>query len=119
MFSSILCQFSRHTHRYTLELLRKQSAYYLAKHLEVFSLTASAITDECLESYIRNLCFGYAYGDLLCLSMIGYMWKLKITVVTPDLEEIWIYHNSSNPDIVLAFNAKDSLDGHYCGTGMY
>ena len=47
------------------------------------------------------------------------MWKLKITVVTPDLEEIQIYHNSSNPDVVLVFNAKDSLDRHYCGTGMY
>ena len=119
MFSSILCQISRHTHRYTPELLRKQTAYYLAKHWEIFSLTATAITDECLESYIRNLFSGYAYGDLLCLGVIGYMWKLKITVITPDLEEIWIYHNSSNPDIVLVFNAKDGLDGHYCGTGMY
>ena len=72
-FSSILCQISRHSHRYTLELLRKQAAYYLAKHWEVSSLTAGAITDECLESYIRNLFFGYAYGDLLCLGMIGYM----------------------------------------------
>ena len=91
LFSAILVQISHHTTRYTADMLRKQTAYYLSKHWEIFSNTCEAITDEPLESYIKNLYYGYSYGDILCLGVIGFMWKLRITVVTPDLEELRIF----------------------------
>ena len=85
VFNAILLQISRYAHKYTAEQLRKQAAYFLAKHWDIFSVTATAITDKSMESYIRNLYNGHSYGDLLTLGVIGVMWKLKITVVTPDL----------------------------------
>ena len=116
LLSAILVQISHHTTRYTADVLRKQTAYYLSKHWELFSNTCDAITDEPLESYIKNLFYGHSYGDILCLEVIGYMWKLKITVVNPDLEELKIFHTSDNPHIVLVFNNLDGLGAHYCAT---
>ena len=96
--------------------MRKQVAYFLAKHWNIFSVTATAITDECLESYVRNIFNGYSYGDLLTLGVTGVMWKVKITVITPDLEEIRVFHKSDKADIVLVYNSKQGLNGHYCST---
>ena len=111
VFNAILQQISRYAHKYSAEQLRKQAAYFLAKHWDLFSVTASARTDECMESYIRNLYSGHSYADLLTLGVIGAMWKLKITLVTPDLEEIRVFHKSDKPDIVLVYNNKQGLKG--------
>ena len=44
------------------------------------------------------------------------MWTLKITIVTPNLEDIKIFHNPFEPDIVVVHNGEDNLNGHYCAT---
>ena len=116
MFSSILAQISHHVYKYKPEHLRKQTAYYLAKHWEKFTATARSICDEPLESYIYNLYHGYSYGDLLCLGIIGVMWDLKITIINPELEQIKIFHSSKKPDVILVYNNRDDLNGHYCAT---
>ena len=95
----------------------KQTAYYLAKFPEKFWLNIKeSLEGKSLESYIRNLYSRYSYGDIICLIVIALMWTLKITIVTPNLEDIKIFHNSSEPDIVVVHNGEDNLNVHYCAT---
>ena len=44
------------------------------------------------------------------------MWKLKTTVVSPELEALKIFYTSDNPHIVLVSNNLERLEAHYYAT---
>ena len=117
LYNSVLEQISIHCQRYTSSLLRKQSAFYLASYPEVFASQIRALVDEPLESYILNQFHGYAHGDYLILGVIAIMWNLKITIITLELEDIKAFHKSETPHILIVYNGRDSLEGHYTATG--
>ena len=117
LYNSILEQILRHHQRYTSSFLRKQAAFYLASYPEVFASQIKALVDEPLESYILNQFHRYAYGDYLILGVIDIMWNLKITIITPELEDIKVFHRSETPHILIVYNGRDSLEGHYTATG--
>ena len=67
-----------------------------------------------------NVWSGLSYGDELCLGVLGYMWNLKITIVSPDMPDVKIFHNDEeDPHIVMVHNGKDGLEGHYSATSEY
>ena len=117
LYNSVLEQISRHCQRYTSSLLRKPAAFYLASYPEVFASQMRALVDKPLESYILSQFHRYAYGDYLILGVIAIMWNLKITIITPELEDIKVFHKSETPHILIVYNGRDSLEGHYTATG--
>ena len=92
-------------------------AFHIAKSPELFFHTVKDKLDHSLESYIWNLYGQYAFGDYIALAVIGLMWKLKITVLVPDKEEIHVFHRSNNPDVVLVYDNMSGADGHFTTTG--
>ena len=117
MYAAVCCQISRNVNRYKGKQLKQQASYFLAKYPEKFKiLVAGVVCDESLESYVRNQFHDLSYGDYLMLAVIAIMFNLTITIVRPDLSVINLFHNSKKPSIVVVFNGKDGLSGHYCGT---
>ena len=115
-FAAFLKQIA-HLDRYKPEDLRHQTAYYMAKYPEVFEPHFSNwFQDESMESFIINMFNGRRYGDVCAFGVIGVMWNIKITIIHPDLENIKIFHNSYDPDVVLVHNGRDGLEGHYSAT---
>ena len=45
------------------------------------------------------------------------MWKMKITVILPDKDELRVFHKSEHPDIVLVHNNMKGENAHFTATG--
>ena len=101
--------------------MRHQIAYFLSKLPEQFyQYSLPYLEDQSFQSYTLNIWNGLSYGDELCLGVIAYMWNVKITIVSPDMPDLKIFHqDDENPDIILVHNGKEGLEGHYSSTSKY
>ena len=86
MATAILMQVVHDPHKYTPELLMHQAGmymlrnpyhYYKALELELIK------TGESYESYVFNIFHRNIWGDDLIAAVIGDMWNIAISIVTP------------------------------------
>ena len=54
--------------------------------------------------------------DCISLMAIAIMWNLTITTVNPKKEEIYLFHTSKTPDVVIVHNGKWGLESQYTET---
>ena len=105
---------------WTVEDMRHQIAYFMSKMPEQFyQYSLAYLHGQSFQSYILNIWAGLCYGDELCLGCLAHMWNLKITVISPHLPDIKIFHQEEDPDIILVHNGRDDLEGHYSSTSKY
>lgn len=118
LYEAVLKQISHNRYMYTPILLRKQTAFYMAKWPEkLYPIYRDYIkdTDETYESRLWNIYNGRVIGDELEMSAISLMFGLSITVVTPQ-RTVRVFHQCDTPDVVLVCNEQTGLNKHYTAT---
>ena len=115
LFLAVLTSVSHSPHNKS-DFLRRQCVYYLATYPELFFKWVKPYLNNSYENYIRNLFCSYAMPDYISLMAIAIMWNVIITIVNPKKEEIYMFHNSKTPDILIVHNKKWGLESHYTGT---
>ena len=100
---------------------RQTLGFYLAKLPEQFFMYAEAYcTEQSYESYVRNFFNGTSYGDELIAGVWGHIWNMKVTIISPHVEDLKVFHDDDeNPDVVIVHNGRPDTDGHYFSTCMH
>ena len=90
MARAILSQVAHDPHKFTPEMLMRQAAMFMLKNpykyykpLEIELLR----TGESYESYCFNVYNRNVWGDDLIAAVIGDMWNIAISIVTPGTQE--------------------------------
>ena len=127
MASATLMQVVHDPHKYTPKLLMRQAAMHMLRNPYRYykplehQLTKSG---ESFESYVFNVFHKNVWGDDLVAAVIGDMWNVAISIVTPSHRKpIALFHNKEFPDIVIVANGGDymSKDGstHFSATRCF
>ena len=99
-----------------LQLVREPYKYY--KYVEQKLLE----TGESYDSYCYNIFHNQAWGDDLIAGVLGDMWNLAISIVTPvSLNPLHLFHMKKEPDVVIVANGgswmcPDRRSTHFSGT---
>ena len=109
----ILSQVAHDPHKFTPEMLMCQATmsmlknpykYYKALEIELLH-TGESYESYCFNVYNRNI-----WGDDLIAAVIGNIWNIAISIVTPlHKKPIALFHNKDIPDIVLVVNGSDYM----------
>lgn len=121
LFAAVLQQIS-HPREYTAHMLRKQTAYFATKKPEDFyeHIQSMFSKENNFYNYVMNLYEGRTYGDVATLAIIGVMWNLAISIVTPHLPVIHLFHDKpDSPEVIVIHNGRTGNQGHYTSTGMF
>ena len=121
-------QVPHHRDNYTEETLMRQAGMYMLRHpykyykcLE-FQLLESG---ESYESYCYNVYNRNVWGDDLVAAVIGDMWNIAISIVTPiHTKPVALFHNKDEPDVVIVANggnytSKKKPCTHFTATRSY
>ena len=110
-------QVAHDPHKFTPEMLMCQAAMFMLKNpykyykpLEIELLQ----TGESYKSYVYNIYNRNIWGNDLIATVIGNMWNITISIVTPENKKpVALFHNKDIPDIVIVANGSDymSKDG--------
>ena len=111
---SILQQVIHHPHAYTPELLMKQAALHMIRHpYRFYKYLEQELTEtgESYESYCVNVYNCNVWGDDLIASVIGDMWNLSITILSPVFKKPFhLFHNkTAEPEVVIVSNGGSYL----------
>ena len=118
MFTAVLQQINCHA-EYKAGYLRRQVAWYLAKHAHIFAAMAPLQNDDTFESYVWDIFKGYRCGNECVLAAISKMWNLSISLIGPEMDaQKKICHTKTIPDMLLIRNKPDGDDVLYTATGM-
>ena len=91
-------------HQIALQMLRHPTHYY--KYLEHELVE----TGESYESYCCNVYQGNVWGDDLLASVVGDMWNIAITIISPScLKPFHLFHDKPEPDVVIVANGGSWL----------
>ena len=100
-------------HKYTPDLLMRQAAMHMLRNPYRYyrplehQLTKSG---ESFESYVFNVFHKNVWGDDLVAAVIGDMWNVAISIVTPiHKKPVALFHNKEIPDIVIVANGGDYM----------
>ena len=63
--------------------------------------------DELYESYVTNIFNGKIWGDDLMASTVSHMWNIHISFVSPELNTIHLFHDTT-PKIVIMANGGNA-----------
>ena len=100
-------------YKFTPEMLMCQAAMFMLKNpykyykpLEIELLhTGESYESYCFNVYNRNL-----WGDDLIATVIGDMWNIAISIVTPiHKKPLVLFHNKDIPDMVLVVNGSNYM----------
>ena len=102
---------------YTVDMFRRQLAYYAAQHWNELShlILPLILTGECYESYLRNMFQGLNFSGPIEILICGHMWNMKISIISAYLPTCHILHSDDEPDALLIHNGRDGLDSHFSG----
>ena len=127
MARAILSQVAHDPHKFTLEMLMCQATMFMLKNpykyykpLEIKLLhTGESYKSYCFNVYNRNI-----WGNDLITAVIGDMWNIAISIVTPvHKKPLALFHNKDIPDMLLVANGSDymSQNGstHFSTTRCY
>ena len=116
MASAILMQVVHDPHKYTPDLLMRQAAMHMLRNPYRYykPLEHQLIeSGESFESYVFNVFHKNVWGDDLIAGVIGDMWNVAISIVTPiHRKPVALFHNKEFPDIVIVANG-----GNYMSKG--
>ena len=127
MASAILMQVVHDPHKYTAESLMRQAAMHMLRNPYRYyeALETQFIkTGESYGSFVYNVFHQNIWGDDLLAAVIGDMWNIAISIVTPiHKKPVALFHNKDVPDVVIVANGGDymSNDGstHFTATRYY
>ena len=113
MATAILMQVVHDPHKYTPELLMRQAGMYMLKNPYRYykALEYELIkTGESYESYVFNVFHRNIWGDNLIAAVIGDMWNIAISIVTPiHKKPVALFHNKDVPDVVIVAIGGDNM----------
>ena len=113
MATAILMQVVHDPHKYMPELLMRQAGMYMLKNLYCYykALEYKLIkTGESYESYVFNVFHRNIWGDGLIATVIGDMWNIAISIVTPiHKKPVALFQNKDVPDVVIVANGGDYM----------
>ena len=114
-------QQTSHPDNYDEDDLRRHCSYFLAKYPEVIEPhIREGLEGQTVKSWIINQFEGRMYGDIIALTCISLMWNVAITVITPHMPPMHLFHSKkAKPDIVLVHNGRTGAQGHFTSTGMF
>ena len=127
MASAILMQVVHDPHKYTAEVLMRQAAMHMLRNPYRYYEALETVlirTGKGYKSYVYNLFHRNILGDDLIAAVIGDMWNIAISIVTPiHKKPVALFHNKDVPDVVIVANGGDymSNDGstHFSATRCY
>ena len=91
-------------HQIVLQMLRHPTHYY--KYLEHELIE----TGESYESYCCNVYRGNVWGNDLLASVVGDMWNIAITIISPSCSKPFhLFHDKPEPDVVIVANGGSWL----------
>ena len=89
-----------------LQLVQEPYKYY--KYVEQELLE----TGESYDSYCYNIFHNQVWGDDLIAAVLGDMWNLAISIVTPVLlNPLHLFHMKKEPDVVIVANGGSWMSG--------
>ena len=101
-------QVPHHPHNYMPEMAMCQVALYMLSHpYKYFKCVEQALlsTSKSYESYCYNVFNKNVWGDYLIAAVLGDMWNVGISIVTPiHRKPISLFHNKEVPDVVIVAN---------------
>ena len=125
MARAILEQVVHHPHAYGPEMAMRQVGLHLIRHpYKFYPLVEQELleTGESYESFCWNVYNSFLWGDDLIASAFSHMWNIRISIVSPRFRnELKLFHNSDNPDVVLVANggawmSDDRPSTHFSGS---
>ena len=125
---AILMQVPHHRDNYTEETLMRQAAMYMLRnpHKYYKCLELQLLeTGESYESYCYNVYNRNVWGDDLVAAVIGDMWNIGISIITPiHNKPVALFHNKDEPDVVIVANggcytSKKKPCTHFTATRSY
>ena len=120
LVNAILQQVIHHPHKYTTEMCMQQVRLQMLKHPHRYYKyieTELIDTGESYESYCYNVYHGNVWGDDLIASVIGDMWNIAITIVTPVCRNpLNLFHDKDTPDVVIVANEGSWMSEAKCST---
>ena len=91
----------------------KQVALHMLKNANrLFPYVRQYLLDcgESYESYCVNVYNGKVWGDAFLLGMLGHMFNIAITVISPMFDNpLHLFHDKEIPDVVVIANGGDYL----------
>ena len=94
-----------------LQMLRKPHGYHHYIEYELIQ------TGESYESYCYNVFHGNVWGDDLIATIIGDMWNVAVSIVSPiSSKPLPLFHDKAVPDIVIFANGGNWLAGKRAST---
>ena len=121
-------QVPHHRDNYTEETLMRQAGMFMLRNphkyykcLEIQLLE----TGESYESYCYNVYNRNVWGDDLVAAVIGDMWNIGISIITPiHNKPVALFHNKDEPDVVIVANggcytSKKKPCTHFTATRSY
>ena len=120
LVNAILLQLVHHPHKYTAEMCMRQVGLQMLKHPHhYYKYIEQELIDtgESYESYCYNVFHGNVWGDDLIASVIGDMWNVAITVITPVCKyPLHLFHNKETPDVIIVANGGSWMAEGKCST---
>ena len=121
-------QVPHHRDNYTEETLMRQAAMYMLRNphkyykcLEIQLLESG----ESYESYCYNVYNRNVWGDDLVAAVVGDMWNIAISIITPiHNKPVALFHTKDEPDVVIIANggcytSKKNPCTHFTATRSY
>ena len=113
MARAILSQVAHDPHKFTPKMLMHQATMFMLKNLYNYykPLEIELLhTGESYESYCFNVYNRNVWGNDLITAVIGDMWNLAISIVTPvHKKPLALFRNKDIPDVVLVANGSDYM----------
>ena len=111
LFNAILQQIHHDKEKYTSDHLRRQTTLHMLKYADIFyEYVAHDLIDfdESYKSYVTNIFNGKIWGDDFMASAIVHMFSIPISIVSPEIPTVDLFHNVM-PQIVIIANGGSSV----------
>ena len=105
LFNAILQQIHHDKEKYTPDHLRRQTALHMLKHADMFyEYVAHELIDfdESYKSYVINIFNGKIWGDDLMVSAIVHIFNIPISIVSPEMRTVDLFHNVMTQIVIIA-----------------
>ena len=100
LFNAILQQVSHDPVLYTPDHLCHQTAYHMLKNADLFYEYVAQELIDGDESYVTNI-FNGKGGDDLMASAVSHMWNIPISIVSPELNTIHLFHDTTLKIVIM------------------
>ena len=94
-----------------LELIKRPHKYYKYVEQELHE------TGESYDSFCYNIYHGNIWGDDLIAAVLGDMWNIAISIITPTCKQpLHLFHMKKEPDVIIVANRGSWMSDGKCST---